>query len=91
MADRECYGPNDPTMSTSIKTPLKNRLRNLLSFFAIIPIHHVTSKKQNMFGAEEKWPHLISDRDGRIYRLADPHFVWKPLDHYTRPKQTPQI
>ena len=26
--------------------------------------------------------YLVSIYD-RIYRLADPHFVWKPLDHYT--------
>ena len=31
------YGPNDPTMATSTKKSLKNRLRNLSNFLAIIP------------------------------------------------------
>ena len=31
------YEPNDPTMATSTKKSLKNRLRNLSNFLAIIP------------------------------------------------------
>ena len=31
------YGPNDPTMATSTKKSLKNRLRNLSNVLAIIP------------------------------------------------------
>ena len=31
------YGPNDPTMATSTKKSLKNRLRILSNFLAIIP------------------------------------------------------
>ena len=40
--DQKCYGPYDTTMSTSMKTSLKNRFRILLNIFAIIPICHVT-------------------------------------------------
>ena len=35
-------GPYDPTMATSVKTSLKNRLCILLDVFAIIPIRPVT-------------------------------------------------
>lgn len=38
MGDQKCYGPNDPTMSMSIKTLLKNRLHILFNFFMIFPI-----------------------------------------------------
>ena len=41
-SDQKCYGPYDMTMSMSMKTSQKNRLRILLNIFAIIPIHHVT-------------------------------------------------
>ena len=44
----------NPTTSTSIKTSLKNRLCILVSFFAIIPICHVSSKKGILFGAEDR-------------------------------------
>ena len=58
MSDRKCYGPYNLTTSTSI--------------FVIIPFHHVTQKKGILFGDERRWPHPISDIDGRIYCLADP-------------------
>ena len=58
MGDWKCYGPYDLTTSTSI--------------FAIIPFHHVTENMGILFGAEGRWPHPISDIDGRIYCLADP-------------------
>ena len=58
MGDRKCYGPYNLTTSTSI--------------FVIIPFHHVTQKKGILFGDERRWPHPISDIDGRIYCLADP-------------------
>ena len=35
----------DPTTATSMKTSLKDRLRILLNFFAIIPIRPVIKKK----------------------------------------------
>ena len=53
-----------------MKTLLKNRLRIILNFFAIIPIRPVVQKKGILAGAEERGTRLSSDRDGRIYRLA---------------------
>ena len=44
-------GLNDPTAATSMKTSLKNRLRNILNFFAIILIRPVTQKKWILAGA----------------------------------------
>ena len=55
-----------------MKTSLKNRLRTLLNFFAIIPIRPVTLKKRILVGAEERGPRPSSDRDGKTYRLAVP-------------------
>ena len=58
MGDRKCFGPYNLTTSTSI--------------FVIIPFCHVTQKKGILFGDERRWPHPISDIDGRIYCLAGP-------------------
>ena len=55
-----------------MKTSLKKRLRILLIFFAIIPIHPVTWKKGILVGAEERDPRPSSHRDARIYSLAVP-------------------
>ena len=55
-----------------MKTSLKNRLRIILNFFAIIPAHLVTKKKGILVGAEERAPRPSSDSDGRIYSLAVP-------------------
>ena len=51
---------------------MKNRLRIILNFFAIIPIRLVSQKKGILAGAEERGTRLSSDRDSRIYRLAVP-------------------
>ena len=64
--------PYDPTKAMSIKTSLKNRLRIILNFFAIIPIRPVTQKRGILAEAEERRTRSSSDRDGRIYRLALP-------------------
>ena len=45
-----------------MKTALKNRLRVLYNFFALIPSH----------GTEEGGPRPISDRESKTYRLAVP-------------------
>ena len=55
-----------------METSLRNILRILLNFFAIISIRPVTYKKGILVGAEEREPSPRSDRDGGIYRLAVP-------------------
>ena len=55
-----------------MKTSLKNRLAILSNHFEIIPSRPVTSKRGIYVGAEERGPHPISDRDGRIYLLVVP-------------------
>ena len=55
-----------------MKTSLKNRLRFILIFFAIIPIRPVAEKKGILAGAGESGTRSSSDRDGRIYLLAIP-------------------
>ena len=55
-----------------METSLKNSLRILLNFFAIISIRPVTYKKGILLEAEERGPRPRSDRDGRMYRLAVP-------------------
>ena len=55
-----------------MKTSLKNRLRIILNFFAIIPIRPVTQKKGILARAEARGTRSSLDRDIRIYRLAVP-------------------
>ena len=55
-----------------METSLRNILRILFNFFAIISIRPVTYKKGILVGAEERGPSPRSDRDGGIYRLAVP-------------------
>ena len=59
--------PYDPTTAR-----LKNRLRVLYNFFALIPSHPVTWKKRSSVGTEERGPRPISERKSKIYRLAVP-------------------
>ena len=58
-----------------MKTSLKNRLRILSNFFAIIPSRPVTLKREIYVGAEERGPRPSSNRDGRIYRIAVPLLI----------------
>ena len=55
-----------------MNTSLKNRLRIILNFFAVIPIRPDTSKKGIFSGAEERGTRSRSGRHGRIYRLGVP-------------------
>ena len=55
-----------------MKTSVKNRLRILSNFFAIIPSRPVTLKRGINVGAEERGPRPSTNRDGRIYRIAVP-------------------
>ena len=55
-----------------MKKSLKNRLRVLYNFFALIPSHPVTWKESSSVGTEEVGPRPISDRESKIYRLAVP-------------------
>ena len=65
-----------------MKTSLKNRRGILLNFFAIIPIRHVTwnTWKTGIFGDEDRGPQPSSDKDGRIYLLADPFLNLSDID-----------
>ena len=56
--------------ATSVETSLKNRLRILSIYFAIIPSRPVTWKKKIYVAAEERGLRPSSDRDGRIFRHA---------------------
>ena len=62
-------GPYDPTTATPMKTSLKNRLRVLWNFFALIPSHLKVGK------LGWNWREGIASEfreESKIYRLADP-------------------
>ena len=60
-----------------MKTSLRNRLRALYNFFALIPGHPVTWKERRSVGTEEGVPRPISDREfARCpYRILQINYV----------------